>query len=110
MYPALASKIGLLEPDLVLAITAFHKSFCEAKQNLMLLLPDQTRTFGYTVGWVLLPAIAAVIEVRPFLRKVEKLAKLPTAQDPDLGFAKDFLEHEQEMEEIARASRNAKYR
>lgn len=97
MYPALAGKIGLLEPKLVIAITTFHKNFREAKQNLQLLMPDEARSFGYTLSWVLEPAVAAVNEVRPFLRNVEKMARLPAAEDPELGYAETILDHDREI-------------
>ena len=62
--------------------------------------PDETRPYIYGASWVLRPAAAAVNDVSPFLRKVERLAKLPAAKAPDLGHAEDVLDHEDEMAAI----------
>jgi hypothetical protein len=100
MYPALASKVGLLPPDLVLAITAFHRNFSEAKEHLPLLVDDDTRSYSYGASWVLRPAVSAVNDITPMLRSVEGLAKIPPAADPDLGLAEVVLEYENEMAAI----------
>jgi GNAT superfamily N-acetyltransferase len=97
LYPALAPKIGLLPPDLVIAITAFHKNFQEARESISFLVDDDERKYGYGASWVLSPAVAAVNGIKPMLRVVEKLAKIPPVADPDLGMAEDILEIEHEM-------------
>ena len=92
LYPALASKIGLLPPDLVLAITEFHKNYRDVKDNMPLVAERPGRvTFCSTA--VLEPAWAAVMEVRPALRKIEALVGIPEASDPDLGYTDAIIEN-----------------
>ena len=87
LYPALASKIGLLSHDLVLDITRFYENFQTAKDNLPLLVESETRPTPYHVVTVLRPAVNAIYDVRTALRKIERLARIRPAQDPDSGLS-----------------------
>jgi hypothetical protein len=87
LYPALASKIGLLTHDLVLNITRFYDNFHAAKNNLPLLVKDESRRVPYHVVTVLKPAVDAIYDIRTALRKIEQLARIPKAEDPDSGSA-----------------------
>jgi hypothetical protein len=100
LYPALASKLGMLPAELVMHITRFHENFQKAKEDLPLLVEDKERGFSYSVLTVLEPAVAAVNEVRPALRKIELLAGVPEAAQPDLGWAEAVIEFEREAFEI----------
>jgi hypothetical protein len=46
LYKALAPKIGLLSPDLIIGITEFHANFREAKISLSLLVDNPERKYG----------------------------------------------------------------
>jgi len=85
LYPALASKIGLLSHDLVLDITQFYDHFQTAKDNLPVLVKSETRPIPYHVVTVLRPAANAISDVRTALRKIERLARIHPAQDLDSG-------------------------
>lgn len=92
LYPALASKIGLLPPDIVLAITEFHKNYRDVKDNMPLVAERPGRvTFSSTA--VLEPAWAAVMDIRPALRKIEALVGISEVSDPDLGYTEAIIEN-----------------
>jgi hypothetical protein len=90
LYPALASKIGILPPDLALGITQFYYNVQTAKANLTLLVPGVPGR-RYSVVAVLEPAMKAISDVRDVLRKIEARAKIPAAADPDCGSAELIL-------------------
>jgi hypothetical protein len=94
LYPALAPKIGLLSPDLALDITRFYDSFREAKDNLALLVRSETHPIRYHPVIVLRPAVNAIYDVRTALRKIERLARIPPAKDPDSGVAAAMVDLE----------------
>ncbi len=102
LYPALASKIGLLSHDLVLDIARFYDNFQAAKDNLPLLVKSESRRVPYHVVTVLRPAVDAIYDVRTALRKIEQLAAIPEAKDPDSGLA-DFIVSSFDDEERQRA-------
>jgi hypothetical protein len=98
LYKSLASKVGLLSADLVIAITEFHQNCQEAKSWLPLLVEDEERNYGYVSSAVLAPARAAVRNVAPALRKIESMASIPRpAEDPDLGMTEDVIELEEKL-------------
>jgi hypothetical protein len=102
LYSALAPKIGLLSHDLVLEITRFYDNFQTAKDNLPLLVKHEARPVPYHVVTVLKPAVDAIYNVRSALRKIEQLAGIPKAEDPDSGLA-DAIVSSYEDEERQRA-------
>jgi hypothetical protein len=73
LYKALAPKIGILSADLVISITEFHKNFHEVKMALPLLVDDEGRRYSYSPTIVLRPAIKAVNQVVPALKKIESM-------------------------------------
>ena len=89
LYRSLASKLGLLEPDLVLEITEFHAKYQSVRDWLPKLVQDENRPFSYSVLSFLNPAKDAVLGINPALRRIEKLLKIKQpAGDPDV---KDML-------------------
>jgi hypothetical protein len=98
LYKALAPKIGLLSPDLVIALTEFHKNFQEARTWLPLLVENEERGYGYFSMSVLKPARDAVKDIVPALRKIESVASIPKpADDPDLGLTEQAIEMDEEV-------------
>ena len=97
LYKALAPKIGLLNPDLIIGITEFHQDFQEAKSSLPLLVDNPGRNYSYSVLNVLLPARSAVKNIQPTLDKIERMASiLKPAENIDLGDTEDVIEMEEE--------------
>lgn len=89
LYRSLASKLGTLEPDLVLAITDFHAKYQSVRDWLPKLVADEKRPFSYSVLSFLNPAKDVVLGINPTLRRIEKLLKIKKpAEDPDV---KDML-------------------
>ena len=100
LYKALAPKLGLLSPDLLLAITAFHRDYQDVCVSLPLLVENPERKYGYGEAWVLRPARSAVQNVVPALRKIERMLSIAKpADEPDLGHTDDIIE----MEDLAAA-------
>jgi hypothetical protein len=95
LYKGLAPKIGLLESNLVVAITQFHRNIHEANTWLPRMMEKQGRGFSYSVLHVLEPARDAVKDIVPALRQIERLASIQTpAPDPELGLAEEVIEWE----------------
>jgi hypothetical protein len=91
LFKALASKIGLLPPDLVIAITEFHQNCQEARMWLPLLIDNKERGYSYTTSAVLEPACKAVRNISLALHTIESMLALQRpAEDLDLGQA-DFV-------------------
>lgn len=98
LYRALASKIGLLDSELILAITKFHADFEAVRTWLPRLVRDKNRKFDHSVLYVLLPAQNAIENIIPTLRRIESMADISTpAEDPDFGDAQMVIEHQQEL-------------
>jgi hypothetical protein len=101
LYPAMASKLGLLTVDLIIAITRFHEDYQKAKEDFPLLAERDTGG-TYSPLAVLEPAVNAVDDIRPALRMIEKLAGLKeAAPDPNLGVARAVADFERERFELA---------
>lgn len=97
LYKSLGPKLGLLSPDLILAITEFHKNFQEVRTWLPRLIENSDRKYNYSVLSVLVPARNAVKHIQPALEKIERMASvLKPAEDLDLGRADDLIEMEEE--------------
>lgn len=96
LYKALATKIGLLDAELVIAITEFHKNYRQAKIYLPLLVENGERNYNYSCTWVLVPACSAVKSIIPALHKIEKMISITDpAKDLDLGMAEEVIELEE---------------
>ncbi|TGX53566.1 hypothetical protein E5A73_12110 [Sphingomonas gei] len=106
LYPALASKVGLLPPDLALALVSFYSDFEEVRAGIPMLLSDETRGYHYSVLVVLRPAIDAVQGVPPTLDKMASfVGKTLNAEQLDLAEAEALRSEEEEGFEQARAGR-----
>jgi hypothetical protein len=98
LYKALASKVGLLNSDLVVAITEFYGNVQEAKTWLPLLVENKERGYQFSTLAVLMPARDAVRNIVPALRKIEHMASIGTqCPDPDLGMTDEAIEDEERI-------------
>jgi hypothetical protein len=98
LYKVLASKIGLLSSDLILASTEFHQNFQEARTGLPLLIENPERQYGYSRSTVLMPARDAVKNIVPALRKIERMAHVAKpAEELDLWWTEDVIWQEEEL-------------
>ncbi len=98
LYNALAAKVGLLSPDLVVEIIEFHQNCQEAQMWFPLLIDDKEREYRYVSSAVLTPARNAVKNISPALRKMEAMLSVSKpAEDPDLGQTELVIEMEDEM-------------
>jgi hypothetical protein len=95
LYPALASKIGVLSSQLVLAITEFHRNFRLVKSALPFLVDVPERGYRFSSLILLQPAFDAVRNVTPALGAIERLCAIePPNQSPDLGLTEQIIQHE----------------
>lgn len=98
LYPALASKLGMLAPDLVLAITKFHDNYQSMRHWIPRMQPNEKREFTYSVLHVLSPAWSAIHDVKPALREIERLLEIKAAAgDPKTGQMGMVIEMEEEV-------------
>jgi hypothetical protein len=96
LYKALSAKIGLLDADVIIAITEFHCHIQEARSRLPLLIRNKDRNYSYSVANVLAPARDAVKNIVPGLRKIEGILSIrERAADPDLGITDHIIEMEE---------------
>ena len=91
MYPALAEKIGFLPGDILHPIMKFYGDFDKAVRNLPMLI-DKQRGLTYHNSTVLEPAVNAVFDINPTLRKIEGNANISEAVTPDVGLADVIVE------------------
>ncbi|AVF02747.1 MULTISPECIES: hypothetical protein [Devosia] len=96
IYLALSNKLGILKPDLILAITKFHADCQEVRDWLPKLLPDEKRGYTYSVLHLLDPAYDAVMGVVPTLRKIENSLSIVAADDPPMKKAISARRYEQQ--------------
>lgn len=95
LYPALASKVGMLPRQLSLEVVLFYSRVEEAETWLPRLQECGERPYIYGVNYVLDPAINAVNGVTPALRIIENMAGLiERAETPDIKKALDAQEGE----------------
>lgn len=98
LYTALASKVGLLEPRLVIWITEFHQNFHTARIWIPRLVEDGDRKFSYSVLHVLDPAEQAIEGVKPALRLIEGMLGIhDPASDPEMGAAHTAIADQREV-------------
>jgi len=108
LYKALASKVGLLPPDLTLALVTFYSDVEDVRSGIPLLEADETRGYHYSVLVVLRPAIDAVQRVPPTLEKVAAFISKPLpVEDLDVAEAIALRQEEEESFEEARTMREA---
>jgi hypothetical protein len=95
LYKALAPKIGLLSPDLIIGITEFHRDFQEAKLSLPLIVDSPGR--NYSVLTVLIPVRNAIKNIQPTLDKIERMASiLKPAENINLIDIEDVIDIEEQ--------------
>jgi hypothetical protein len=95
LYPALASKLGLLNAEIVLAITAFHADYQGAKAVLPLVSFDRGPRHPHGVVLFLRPAVEAVERLQAGLELLgEMIGVGAPRRTPDLRAAQDVLERE----------------
>jgi len=100
LYPALASKVGLLPSRLALEIVKFYSQAEEVQTWLKRLQHDEGRPFSYGVNFVLDPAIDAVLNVGPALREIERMADISEPEEqPELKQALSAQAWENEQNE-----------
>ena len=97
LYYALAPKIGLLPPQVILQLAEFHASYQAVRQWFPRLIERKERGFTYGVNYLLKPAKRAVLDVRPALEYIERWLEIKTpAGDPNMKEALQASEHEEE--------------
>jgi hypothetical protein len=96
LYRSLATKLGLLEPELVLAITSFHANYQSVRDWLPRLIHNEKRPFSYSILSLLNPAKEVVFGVNPALRRIEEILSIKTpAGDPDMKAALSAIDLEE---------------
>lgn len=95
LYPALAGKLGLLDANMVLAITAFHADYQAAKAALPLIAVDRGPRRSHGVVLFLRPAVEAVEKMQSGLELLGEMIGVGARRRvPDLRAAQDVLELE----------------
>jgi hypothetical protein len=95
LYKALANKLGLLDPKLILAITDFHTNLVRAW--LPHLVESEDRKYSYSPLSVLEPAIRAIEGIKPTIDALAlKMGGEPPTDDLNLDAAYDLAEFERE--------------
>ena len=110
IYSALAAKLGLLPPNLLMHITKFYNNLQRTRTSLPLLVERTIEREELVAGGtlkrrqerrvfhpatVLEPAIATVDDAKPALRLIEALAGIPLTQDPKMGLAREIVKDAQ---------------
>jgi hypothetical protein len=106
LYMALSSRLGLLPAELLKYIARFYNHIEKIKISLPMLLERERSLPGgrkvrtsYHLGEVVKPAVDAVFDVKPALRRIEALAGLSEAKDPDVGFADVVIADLEELQQ-----------
>lgn len=77
LYKALAPKIGMLAPDLLMPIVRFYGLYGEVVAYFPKILEkNEESSISYGVEWVLEPAIRAIDGVEPALREIERIGTI----------------------------------
>jgi hypothetical protein len=110
LYRALASKIGMLPADVVVAVVTFHANAHDAQAFSAKMIPDDKRGYTYGACHVVQPAMDGVRGIEAALRRLEVIAGLPAADtNVDTGDAELVLEIEEDQRAHARAEAMAKF-
>jgi hypothetical protein len=105
LWPVLASKVGMLPSHLALQVVNFYAGVEEAKTWLPKLEHNDDRPYSYSVGYVLGPAIDAIVNVTPALKQIEQMAGIAVAAEtPDIKKALTGQAMENDMFEGYRAA------
>lgn len=98
LYKALASKLGLLDPKLVLAITDFHTKVQLVRDWLPQLVDNEDRRFSYSPLSVLEPALSAIEDVKPMLDTMATTMGIkPPPDEVDLARAYEVADMERDI-------------
>jgi hypothetical protein len=98
LYKALAAKVGMLSPEVLVPVTKFYGYYSEAIGHFPKILEDNGRGISYGVEWVLTPAISAIEDVQSALREIERIGGITDhATPPSLQKAKDAKNLSDEM-------------
>ncbi len=90
LFERLVDKVGVLPSAYVLRIISFYASYEEARSGLRMLAPHNGLSFAATT--FLNPAIMAVRETEPMLRRMESEVGAERAPDCDLGDAENVVD------------------
>ena len=90
LFERLVDKVGVLPSAYVLRIISFYASYEEARSGLRMLAPHNGLSFAATT--FLNPAIMAVRETEPMLRRMESEVGAERAPDCDLGDAENGVD------------------
>ena len=90
LFERLVDKVGVLPSSYVLRIISFYASYEEARSGLRMLAPHNGLSFAATT--FLNPAIMAVQETEPMLRRMEAEVGAERAPDCDLGDAENVVD------------------
>ena len=90
LFERLVDKVGVLPSSYVLRIISFYASYEEARGGLRMLAPHNGLSFAATT--FLSPAIMAVRETEPMLRRMESEVGAERAPDCDLGDAENVVD------------------
>ena len=93
VFPRLAEKFGILEPDLAVGISRFYANLEIARKSLGVLISSQKEP-AYSSTIFLRPAVAGVEGVQPALIKMGQMLGLPEVEEPRTGYAGAVIEVE----------------
>ncbi|OWK28958.1 hypothetical protein [Sphingomonas mucosissima] len=97
VYPALVGKIGVLPETTTADVVTFYNLYAQAKHWMPYLGNDKTRTFEYSVAWVLRPSFDALTLSDEVLHRLRTFAAIDdTPGGLDLGDTAFLLELESE--------------
>ncbi len=98
LFKALAAKVGMLPPEILMPITRFYGFYGEAVGHFPKILEDNEHRIRYGVEWVLDPAISAIEGVQSALREIEKIGNIKsTLPIPILVSAKEAVKLSDDM-------------
>jgi hypothetical protein len=98
LFKALAPKVGMLSPNVLMSVTRFYGYYTEALNHLPNILENPERPVSYGIEWFLGPAISAIDEVQPALREIERIGNVTdAAPKPDLEQARKAIRLQDEL-------------
>lgn len=97
LYRTLASKVGLLDAQVLLSVVTFYNNVQSVRDWLPRLVEKEERKFSYSASTVLEPAIDGVEKILPTLNLLAgRMGIEPPLEKFDLGLAHAILENERE--------------
>ncbi len=93
LYNALAPKLGMLNPDLLMLVTNFYSNYEATLGHFPKIFDNKEQKITYGPEWVIAPAISAAEDVEEALREIERLGGIRTpAVTPSTGRAHEAIE------------------